>query len=137
MSIEQKKIDFLKSTQTDTKSHSGTTLIEHLTGVHDILKKGGAPQYLQDAGLFHSIYGTTVFKHESTDNRDLVRELIGEQAEELVYEFSKLETPRVHSISKLDDCQLKQDLILLDRANNEEQYLSSRNVMSWKEAYDL
>ena len=55
MSIEQKKIDFLKSTQTDTKSHSGTTLIEHLKGVHDILKKGGAPQYLQDAGLFHSI----------------------------------------------------------------------------------
>ena len=137
MSIEQKKIDFLKSTQTDTKSHSGTTLIEHLKGVHDILKKGGAPQYLQDAGLFHSIYGTTVFKHESTSNRDLVRELIGEQAEELVYEFSKLETPRVHSISKLDDCQLKQDLILLDRANNEEQHLSPRNVMSWKEAYDL
>ena len=137
MSIEQKKIDFLKSVQTDTKSHSGATLIEHLKGVHDILKKGGAPQYLQDAGLFHSIYGTTVFQHQSTNDRDAVKELIGEQAEELVYKFSMLETPRSHSISKLNNDQLKQDLILLDRANGEEKSFNPRNVMSWKEAYDL
>ena len=133
MSIEQKKIDFLKSVQTDTKSHSGATLIEHLKGVHDILKKGGAPQYLQDAGLFHSIYGTVIFKHQSTNNRDAIIELIGEQAEEIVWEFCNLPRERYKAISEFEG-QLKEDLLLLTKANQNEQRAP---IMSWKDAYDL
>ena len=33
-----KKINFLKNIETNNKSHSGRTLIDHLIGVHDILK---------------------------------------------------------------------------------------------------
>ena len=84
------KINFLKNIDANDKSHSGKTLIDHLIGVHDILKEWDSPQYLQDAGLFHSVYGTTVFKHQSTNDRDAVKELIGEQAEDLVWKFCNL-----------------------------------------------
>lgn len=138
MSIEQKKLDYLTQTETNHQSHSGVTLIDHLVGVHDILKEWKAPQYLQDAGLFHSIYGTTVFEHQSTNDRDTIRELIGEQAEELVYQFSILIQPRLNSIRGLDDGQLKKDLQLLWEANELEQRDRIKApMMSWKEAYDL
>ena len=138
MSIEQKKLDYLMQTETNHESHSGVTLIDHLVGVHDILKEWESPQYLQDAGLFHSIYGTTVFEHQSTNDRDTIRELIGEQAEELVYQFSILIQPRLNSIRGLDDGQLKKDLQLLWEANELEQRDRIKApMMSWKEAYDL
>ena len=138
MSIEQKKLDYLMQTETNHKSHSGITLIDHLVGVHDILKEWEAPQYLQDAGLFHSIYGTSVFEHQSTNDRNTIRELIGEQAEELVYQFSTLIQPRLNSIRGLDDGQLKKDLQLLWEANELEQRDRIKApMMSWKEAYDL
>ena len=115
-----KKINFLKDIETNNKSHSGRTLMDHLIGVYNILKEHGAPQYLQDAGLFHSVYGTVIFKHQSTNNRDDVRELIGEQSEEIVWQFCNLPRKRYEGISKFEG-QLKKDLILLTKANSIEQ----------------
>jgi|TARA_R110002167_G_scaffold340114_1_gene547985 hypothetical protein len=115
-----KKINFLKNIEANTKSHSGRTLMDHLIGVYNILKNDGAPQYLQDAGLFHSIYGTVIFKHQSTNNRDAIIELIGEQAEEIVWEFCNLPRERYKAISEFEG-QLKEDLLLLTKANNIEQ----------------
>jgi hypothetical protein len=139
MSIDTKKIAFLEEIEANNKSHSGATLMDHLIGVHDILMGWDAPQYLQDAGLFHSVYGTVVFQYESTQDRDAVRELIGEQAEELVWEFSLLEMPRLENISLMTESQLKEDLLILTKANSLEQ--SQRKplapMMSWREAYDL
>ena len=134
MSIDEKKINFLNNINAKNSSHSSATLIDHLIGVHDILKDWGAPQYLQDAGLFHSVYGTTVFKHQSTNDRDAVKELIGEQAEDLVWKFCNLSLPRYQDITSQFDGQIKDDLILLDKANSLEQ---SAPMMDWKEAYDV
>ena len=119
MSYES-KINFLENINANDKSHSGKTLIDHLIGVHDILKEWDAPQYLQDAGLFHSVYGTAVFKHQSTNNRDAVRDLIGEQAEEIVFMFCSTEAPRVEKFRNMQDGQLKADLLLLSEANSED-----------------
>ena len=108
--------------------------------MHDILKEWDAPQYLQDAGLFHSVYGTTVFKHQSTNDRDAVKELIGEQAEDLVWKFCNLTLPRYQNITSQFDGQVKDDLILLDNANSLEQSGRKKKLapmMSWKDAYDL
>ena len=139
MNIEQKKLDFLNQIGTNNKSHSGVKLIDHLIGVHNILEKRGVPKYLQDAGLFHSVYGTVIFQHQSTNNRGAIIELIGEQAEKLVYEYSMLEHPRIESIYKIVDDQLREDLLLLDSANTEEE--SSKpgrgDMMTWGEAYDI
>ena len=101
-------------------SHSGETLYEHLLGVQKNLKDMGAPEYLQDAGLFHSVYGTSSFKHQSTNDRDKVRELIGEQAEEVVFMFCSVALPRQKNIIAMEPSQLKTDLLTLNIANQDE-----------------
>jgi hypothetical protein len=112
-----KQIKFLKDLGCDKKSHTQRSLLDHLRCTQLILELWRAPKYLQDAGLFHSIYGTPVFKHQSTDDRDAVRELIGEQAEEVVYHFCQIEQPRLENINKLHTGRLRGDLLILTRAN--------------------
>ena len=81
------KIKFLKDCGADLCRHSGGTLLEHLVGTRDILKKQGAPEYLQDAGLFHSVYGTAYYMPEEgiSTSREEIQKLIGIQAEEIAY----------------------------------------------------
>ena len=114
------KIKFLEDIGTDEKSHTERSLLDHLLGTYNKLKEWNAPEYLQDAGLFHSVYGTSSFKHQSTNNRDAVRDLIGEQAEEIVFMFCSTEAPRTENFRNMQDGQLKADLLLLSEANSED-----------------
>ena len=125
------KIDFLKQLGSDKIKHRNQSLLEHLIGVRDILKKWGAPEYVQDGGLFHSVYGTTYFKPQMTTDRDAVRYLIGEKAEELAYWFCFLDSPRSQRISILENEQLKKDLLLIDKANAEDQANSSMDRLDF------
>ena len=129
------KIDFLKQLGSDKFKHRNQSLLEHLIGVRDILKKWEAPEYVQDGGLFHSVYGTTYFKPQMTTDRDAVRYLIGEKAEELAYWFCFLDSPRSQRISILENEQLKKDLLLIDKANNED--MANTSMMSWEESYGI
>ena len=119
------KIEFLKSVGCMEKGHSGRDLYTHLEGTRKELEKLGAPEYLQDAGLFHSVYGTTAFMSEdgvvSFNDRDKIVELIGKQAEEIVWWFCMLDQTRNYNIEKLEDSQLKNDLRLLSYANEVDQ----------------
>ena len=131
------KIDFLKKLGTQNISHSGGTLLEHLIGVSEILKDMDAPQHVQDAGLYHSIYGTAVFHHQTTADRGVVQGIIGEDAEHLAYLFCILgrETDRKTEISVIEDKEIRKNLMLIDYANSEEQ--NSRKVMTLEEAYNV
>ena len=129
------KIDFLKQLGSDKVKHKNQSLLEHLIGVRDILNKWGASEYIQDGGLFHSVYGTTYFKPQLTIDRDAVRYLIGEKAEELAYWFCFLDSPRAQRISILENEQLKKDLLLIDKANDED--MANASTMSWEESYGL
>ena len=129
------KIDFLKQLGSDKVKHKNQSLLEHLIGVRDILKKWGAPEYIQDGGLFHSVNGTTYFKPQLTMDRNDVRYLIGEKAEELAYWFCFLDSPRAQRISILENEQLKKDLLLINKANDED--MANTSTMSWEESYDL
>jgi hypothetical protein len=90
------KIETFLRTQTDGVRHSGRTLFEHLKGTHDLLQRQGAPDYVCLAGLFHSIYGTNIFRHNTVPitRRDLVVDLIGLPAERLAFIFCSCERPR-------------------------------------------
>ena len=131
------KIDFLKKLGTQNISHSGGTLLEHLIGVSEILKDMDAPQHVQDAGLYHSIYGTAVFHHQTTADRGVVQGIIGEDAEHLAYLFCILgrETNRQTEISQISDKETRRELMLIDYANGEEQ--NSRKELTWDEAYNV
>ena len=73
------KIDFLKKLGTEETKHSGGTLLDHLMGVSSILEEMGAPQHVQDAGLFHSIYGTAVFHQQTTADRGVIKVLLAKK----------------------------------------------------------
>jgi hypothetical protein len=69
--------------------HSGRMLYDHLAGTHALLESWGNSEDICNAGLFHSIYGTKRFRHQSwpLTDRETIRNLIGAQAEELAYLF--------------------------------------------------
>ena len=57
-------IDYLKEVGCDKQSHSNgiRSLLHHLVSVSVLLSERGSSDELCKAGLFHSIYGTAVFK---------------------------------------------------------------------------
>jgi hypothetical protein len=118
------KIDFLESIGCGETEHSGRTLLEHLIGTYKILDEGFAPLHVCDAGLFHSVYGTSYFKPKtiSLDNRDIVKDIIGEEAENLVFMFCVISPPRFENIMSLQDGQLRDELLMIEDANREEQF---------------
>lgn len=81
-----KLLDFL---DTPEACHSGRTLRDHLLGTHDLLRAWGNSEHVCLAGLFHSIYGTQEYamKSVSVEHRDTVRQLIGNEAEDLAFMF--------------------------------------------------
>lgn len=90
-------IDSFLRDRTANIRHGGRSLYEHLKGTHDLLAKDGAPDYVCLAGLFHSIYGTNVFRARAVDldDRHEVCALIGEDAEWLAYVFCACNRPHV------------------------------------------
>jgi|TARA_B110000977_G_scaffold171184_1_gene222456 hypothetical protein len=119
-------IDYLKEIGCDKQKHSGNrSLLHHLVGVSMILSEGNCSDALCVAGLFHSIYGTVVFRPKMVpmDDRDKIKDLIGIESENLVYQFCILPKDRRAGIYALEDGYVKKDLYDLTYANNEEQRL--------------
>ena len=69
----ESKIEFLRNLGCDEVNHANQTLLEHLIGVYKLLKSWNVPEYIQDAGLFHSVYGTSYFKPVISSNFSISR----------------------------------------------------------------
>jgi len=81
-------IDFLRSLGTEDVPHSGEKgFLAHLVAVFRDLEAWGCDRDLCRAGLFHSIYGTELFRRWSLplERRGDVQALIGERAERLAF----------------------------------------------------
>ncbi|GMQ76549.1 MAG: hypothetical protein BMS9Abin01_1829 [Gammaproteobacteria bacterium] len=89
MEVDASYIALLDELDAHVTSHSRRTLLEHLQGTHDLLVEWGNEPDVCVAGLFHSVYGTYAFDKRSADMsmRDEIRDVIGAQAERLVYLF--------------------------------------------------
>ena len=123
--MNQYKLKFLqnKLIQYTGSSQALPIIMKHLVETAQILKSYGAPDYLVDAGLFHSIYGEESSRNMPKNlylTRDELIDIIGQQAEQVVYEFCSIPDPRSQNILLYPDGQLRDDLILLDRANEEQ-----------------
>jgi hypothetical protein len=111
----------------DKTAHSGHTLWNHLNGVHDILRNSKFPDYLCVAGLFHSVYGTQVFKKVTVDrsHRTEVKALIGEKSESLVMAFCELLRPKLFESALQQRIQLLPDWMeQLDTAYDKKQFFA-------------
>jgi hypothetical protein len=88
--VDAKYSDFLlQRLRTDAVRHSGRDFYTHLKGTHDLLQSWGNAEPICLAGLFHSVYGTRLFRYSALPfaSRNVVRDLIGEEAEFLAYVF--------------------------------------------------
>ena len=85
----ENRLRFLRKANTEGMPHSDRGLFDHLLGTRQVLVEWGARPALCDAGLFHSIYSTEHFEQTAVPltRRDEVRQLIGEEAESLVWLF--------------------------------------------------
>lgn len=87
-------IAFLLGREGSRRRHSGGLLIDHLVGVRNQLRSWDCAEYVCRAGLFHSVYGTESYRHQTVSEieRPRIREIIGEEAEGLVQSFCRLRT---------------------------------------------
>ncbi len=85
----EKRLHFLRKANTEAMPHSDRGLFDHLLGTRQLLVEWGARPALCDAGLFHSIYSTEHYEQTAVPltRREEVRQLIGEEAESLVWLF--------------------------------------------------
>lgn len=75
-------LDFLRKHGAGKVAHSGRNLFYHLVRTRNILAMWECGESIQRAGLFHSVFGTTVFETSLLDPslRPEVERLIGEDA---------------------------------------------------------
>jgi hypothetical protein len=89
----------LKELGAEEMSHVNGSLLAHLKGTHDLLQEWGNRPALCNAGLYHSVYGTADFRQSLIDlqRREAVAELIGKEAEQIVYLFSACDREYVYA----------------------------------------
>jgi hypothetical protein len=81
---------------------SHVPFVSHLLGTRRLLMHWGERRALCDAGLFHSVYGTEYFQPDELADRAEVRELVGDEAEEIAWVWCTL---RRDSIELSDPCR--------------------------------
>lgn len=70
--------------------HKHSTFLDHLLGVHNILRLWGQGKIIGRVGLFHSAYSNSYVNlalYDPSTERSEMQELIGSEAEDLVYMF--------------------------------------------------
>ena len=111
--MERRHLEALAQLGTADTWHYGASLLDHLQGTYRILRGWGSRDALCLAGLFHSIYGTTLFQVRTVDRsrRAEIRGLIGAEAEELVHLFSVTDRTRYFGRRPEEGAVTLQDLV--------------------------
>ncbi|GKY97464.1 hypothetical protein MPSEU_000704800 [Mayamaea pseudoterrestris] len=78
--------------------HKHSTFLEHLIGVHNILRGWNESEIAGRVALFHSAYSNSYVNlalYDPNTERDIMKELVGDQAEELVHMFCIIDRQQV------------------------------------------
>ncbi|MBO3745947.1 hypothetical protein J5X84_07695 [Streptosporangiaceae bacterium NEAU-GS5] len=88
----------LRQLGAETVPHPGGTLLNHLIRVNDRLVRWKAAPATVTAGLCHAFYGTDGFPHGllGLAERDRLTEIIGPEAEDLVYRYCACDRAHVY-----------------------------------------
>tara|TARA_R110000868_G_scaffold199950_2_gene447091 strand:- start:954 stop:1829 length:876 start_codon:yes stop_codon:yes gene_type:complete len=81
-------LNYLINKKTNLIQHGESNFLNHLINTYDILRSWKCNEDICFAGLFHSIYGNNSFLHRTTENREEIKNLIGEKSEKFVYDFN-------------------------------------------------
>ena len=110
----ENRLRFLREANTQGMPHSERALFDHLLGTRQVLVEWGARPALCDAGLFHSIYSTEHYQEQAVPltRRDEVRQLIGDEAELLVWLF----------------CAMRRDIFFQDLGKDRSPFVQHRET---------
>ena len=120
--MNSKKLNFILES-TKAHKHNGKTFFDHLLQTSGIVEKLCQKigieeyQYVVDAALFHSIYGTDYYEFNEQITREKVISLIGERAEQLVHFFCSLPERNIQILQHKFDKSLQRDLYIIEYAN--------------------
>jgi hypothetical protein len=114
---------FLRDHGAEQVAHPGGTLYSHLCRVEQRLAAAGAAPHVQLAGLTHAAYSTDGFDLAliAWTDRDLLRAVIGPEAEELVYLYGACDRDRTWP-------DLVTTSTVHDRFTGQERLLESRHI---------
>ena len=120
--INSDKLNFILES-TKSYKHNGKQFFNHLLQTSGIVEKlcqqigVQDSEYLVDAALFHSIYGTDYYEFNEQITREKVISLIGENAEKLVHFFCSLPERNIQILQHKFHSSLQRDLYILEYAN--------------------
>jgi hypothetical protein len=139
----------------DLPHRNGRTLFDHLAGVATVAAAWKLPAHVCDAALFHSVYGTAVYRNAAAgvERRREVRSVVGDAAERLAFAFGSLDrtrfaaalatmespravalTTRFGTVDALSPRDVT-DLVLLGIVNEVEQHAApDRSPANWRAA---
>jgi Rps23 Pro-64 3,4-dihydroxylase Tpa1-like proline 4-hydroxylase len=109
-----KYLNFLTEKNCHNIQHSGRSFLQHLVGTFNLLKKWKQHEDLCIAGMFHNVYGNKYFDVDLNIDRNVLSNLIGKNAEELVWEYTNIDRENIVKTNN-------KDFILLNLANELEQ----------------
>lgn len=84
-------IALLRTCGAHRRPHSGRSLLDHLVGTADILMSWDEAPWVVNAGLIHSVYGSSTGSSRgllSCEGRPVVAAVVGSEAEEIAYVLS-------------------------------------------------
>jgi hypothetical protein len=131
-----RSINYLISKKTQNIPHNGKSFFQHLVGVYDKLRYWQCNEDICFAGLFHSIYGNEIFKTVIEKDRNTIKDLIGNKAENLVYLFNqnRYQNKQLKIISlanELDQTYIQVIDGYFDNQNILENYFYFRDRVPW------
>lgn len=139
--LESKEADFIFELSGDNK-HSGKTFFQHLFNTALIAERSKADKEVILASLYHSIYETEFYKWKGKKpSRKEVREMIGEYAEELVYEFCSLKNrfETIYNNTKDYSKKMHKDMLMIELSNLHEQNKNgnyTEKILKLKEVFN-
>lgn len=127
-SLLSEEAKFIFELSGDNK-HSGKSFFQHLFNTAMIIERSKQPKHLIAAALFHSVYETEFYKYKGKKpSRKQIENLIGKDAEALVYEFCSLKNrfETIYNNTKDYEKSFHKDLVMLELANLHEQNTSNK-----------
>lgn len=98
--------------------HGNKTFFQHLYNTSVVVKNiFPKKQYLIDAALYHAVYGSCYFKFNLDLDRKVIKNLIGEKSENLVYTYCNLDNRTTKILEHKFNYELQKDLYILEYAN--------------------
>ena len=120
--VNSEKLNFILEA-TKSYKHNGKDFFDHLLRTSGIVEKLCQQigiedsEYLVDAALFHSIYGTDYYEFNEQISREKIISLIGEKSEQLVHFFCSLPDRNIQILQHKFQPSLQRDLYILEYAN--------------------